>query len=62
MDIYQVQNLSGNPASREGNEDAIFLEVEYAEAHVRYLHEDCGLSDIEFKIVNLNKNHTNGDT
>lgn len=57
MKIYQVQNESGNPASREGNEEAIFLSLEKAQEHINFLHDECGLTDMSFEIVELNKTY-----
>lgn len=57
--IYQVITKSGNPASREGNDEAIFLDEEKAQEHINFLIEDCGLDDMEFKIINLNEEPLN---
>lgn len=51
--IYQVINNNGYVASREGNEQAIFLDKEEAEKHIDFLKNDCGLDDMEFKIIDL---------
>lgn len=52
--IYQVVNKHGNPAGREGNEDAIFLYKEKAQEHINFLVNICGLYDGGFKINTLN--------
>lgn len=57
MKIYQVQNETGNPASREGNEEAIFLDPEKAQGHIDFLYNECGLDDMTFKIVEIGKSH-----
>lgn len=51
--IYQVVNEFGNPASREGNDEAIFLDIEKAKEHIEFLINDCGLNDVEFTIIDL---------
>lgn len=51
--VYQVVNKSGNPAGREGNQDAIFLSEEQAQAHIDFLVEDCALNGLHFFTTTL---------
>jgi hypothetical protein len=54
VQVYQVLNQSGNPASSEQNEEAIFLSEEKAEEYIRgFLYGVYGLDDMKFHIVPL---------
>jgi len=54
VQVYQVLTQSGNPASSEQNEEAIFLSDEKAEEYIRgFLYGVCGLDDMKFHIVPL---------